>query len=283
LATDPHSQARGIGTTPVVHKDNQQETSLSSSSLLDYIPAPLHLPDAPLGDDQLGYYLAGLIEGDGYWGPQRLEILFHGKDRALASRLRTRIGFGSLYDVKDRQAVKLSIGSSGGFDRLHQLCDGKLVAPFKVAQFARNSFGLKVSPPQEKVDLSTSWLAGFFDADGSLGVDIVASPTHRLGFSVRLRMRITQKESFLLKALLKVVPSSTLHSSEDAFRWGVTHRQEGVRFLLDYFDIHHLRSGKFLEYYYFRKIFILMDQQEHLQLAGLEKIRQLKQKMEALR
>lgn len=271
------------GTIWSTHRDHQQETYSSSPSLQDYLPASLHLPDSPLGEDQLGHYLAGIMEGDGYFGAQRLEIIFHEKDRALASRLRTSIGYGSLYPVRDRLAVKLSIGSRGGFDRLRLLCDGKFVGPQKIAQFSRNAFGISIGPPLGQVDLNTSWLAGFFDADGSLGVDLVRSSTHRTGFSVRLRLRISQKEPFLLRALSRVVPKATLHWSDGAYRWGVTHRQEGVRFLLDYFDRHHLRSGKFLEYRYFRKIFVLMDQREHLSPAGLDRIRVLKQKMESLR
>lgn len=284
LVPGPHAETRGIGTILGTPKDNQQETfPLAPLSLPDYTPASPHLPPSPFGEEQLGHYLAGLIEGDGYFGPQRLEIVFHSKDRALASRLRTSIGYGSLYAVQGKQAVKLYIGSRAGLERIHQLCNGKFVAPFKVAQFSRNSFGIPVAPASGKVDWTTDWFAGFFDADGSLGVDLAPSRTHRLGLNVRLRARISQKESFLPEALRRAVPRSHVHWSDGAYRWGVSHRQVGIRSLLDYLDHHHLRSGKFLEYRYFRKVFVLMDAQEHLSPAGLEKIRRLKQKMESLR
>jgi hypothetical protein len=39
-------------------------------------------------DKDIGYYLAGLIEGDGYFGQEKLEIVLHEKDISLAYKLR---------------------------------------------------------------------------------------------------------------------------------------------------------------------------------------------------
>jgi hypothetical protein len=54
-------------------------------------------------------------------------------------------------------------------------------------------------PPTKIVDLSNSWLSGFIDADGTIGIFIAKSPTHLLGISVRLSIRIIQKNSFVLE------------------------------------------------------------------------------------
>jgi hypothetical protein len=264
-------------------KQSAGNFSSSSSSLSSYVPAPLHLPDSPLREDALGHYLAGLIEGDGYFGAQRLVLTFHEKDADSASLLRTRIGYGSIRKLKGKRAVQLTITSKGGMERIYQLCNGKMVGPYKIEQFNKNPYGWVLSPPLAKVDLSTSWLAGFFDADGSLSIEVVPSGTHTLGWSVRLKCRISQKNRYLLDALLKAIPTSHLHFSDECWRWGVTHRKRGVRFLLDYFDRWHLRSAKYLEYIHFRKAFLLMDRHEHLTAEGLEKIRSLKRKLEALR
>ena len=45
-------------------------------SLSDHRPYHNHL----LNDNQLGHYLAGLIEGDGYLNEKSLQIIFHEKD-----------------------------------------------------------------------------------------------------------------------------------------------------------------------------------------------------------
>ena len=55
---------------------------------------------------ELGYYLAGLIEGDGYFGDRRLEIIFNEMDTPLAGYLQQRIGYGSVSKIKGKKAVK---------------------------------------------------------------------------------------------------------------------------------------------------------------------------------
>ena len=45
------------------------------------------------------------------------------------------------------------------------------------------------------------WLAGFTDADGCFHVSIIKSPTHSIGYSVRLESKITQKDNTVLKLI----------------------------------------------------------------------------------
>jgi hypothetical protein len=66
-----------------------------------------------LNSQQLGYYLAGLIEGDGYFGLTKLEIVFHMKDKSAAYQLGTYLGYG-IYDHSTRQAVRFVISNKTG-------------------------------------------------------------------------------------------------------------------------------------------------------------------------
>jgi hypothetical protein len=50
---------------------------------------PIHRK--PLNDEELGFYLAGFIEGDGYFGDNRIEIVFHEKDAPLAYYIKKNI------------------------------------------------------------------------------------------------------------------------------------------------------------------------------------------------
>lgn len=50
----------------------------------------------PETEEEFGYYLAGLIEGDGYFGDYRFEIAFHKEDAFLAYYIKKRIGYGSV-------------------------------------------------------------------------------------------------------------------------------------------------------------------------------------------
>jgi hypothetical protein len=57
-----------------------------------------HLPkhNKPDSEEEFGFYLAGLIEGDGYIGKRSIEIAFHISDIALAYYIKKKIGFGNV-------------------------------------------------------------------------------------------------------------------------------------------------------------------------------------------
>ena len=64
---------------------------------------PKHLK--PLNNEQLGYYLAGLIDGDGHFSKAlQLVIVFSSSDAFLAYYLKERLGYGNVKKVKDKNA-----------------------------------------------------------------------------------------------------------------------------------------------------------------------------------
>lgn len=72
----------------------------------------------PEDDSDLGYYLAGRMEGEGYIGSRGIEVLFHESDVATAYNIKKRIGYGNINKVKDRRAYKLSILYKKGVERV---------------------------------------------------------------------------------------------------------------------------------------------------------------------
>ena len=73
---------------------------------MSYINYKISKHRKPINDIELEYYLAGLIEGDGYFGDRRLEIIFNEMDTPLAGYLQQRIGYGSVSKIKGKKAVK---------------------------------------------------------------------------------------------------------------------------------------------------------------------------------
>jgi len=94
----------------------------------------------PSNDEELGYFLAGLIEGDGSFSDKRLEIIFHEKDYSLANNIVKKIGFGMIYKVRNKKAYKLVIRKKEGLKRVIELCNGKFVAPFKINQLHNRQY-----------------------------------------------------------------------------------------------------------------------------------------------
>lgn len=95
---------------------------------------PIH--KKPLNDDDFGYYLAGLIDGDGYISSQgRIEIVFHILDVSLAYYIKGRLGFGNVREIKDKKAVNLIISNKTGVHKVIYLINGKIRTKSKLDQF----------------------------------------------------------------------------------------------------------------------------------------------------
>jgi hypothetical protein len=91
----------------------------------------------PESDEDFGYYIAGLIEGDGYIGERGFEIVFHEHDLNTAHYIKGWLGYGSISKVKDKRAYKLSIFHQEGVRKLFILVNGKFQGPYKIEQALR--------------------------------------------------------------------------------------------------------------------------------------------------
>jgi len=120
-------------------------------------------------DNDFGYYLAGLIESDGYFGNSKLEIVLHEKDKPLALYLKEYLGYGLIYQIKNKKAIKFVIRKKSALIRVLDLCNGKFVTPYKINQLKNQKWvsAALLLPPLLHISLSNPWLAGFIDADGS--------------------------------------------------------------------------------------------------------------------
>jgi hypothetical protein len=100
-----YTTEQSAGNLKIVSDDIQTEDLLS-------VHTPKH--HKPKTDMELGYYLAGLIEGDGYLNRRGFEILFREYDLSSAHYIKSIIGYGSISKVKDKKAYKLSITNFAG-------------------------------------------------------------------------------------------------------------------------------------------------------------------------
>jgi hypothetical protein len=98
---------------------------------------PKHLK--PLNYDQLGHYLAGLIDGDGHFSNiQQLVIVFSSSDAFLAYYLKTTLGLGSVKKIKDKNAYVYIISNQKGITKVLNLINGKLRTNHRFNQVVKN-------------------------------------------------------------------------------------------------------------------------------------------------
>ena len=125
----------------------------------------------------IGYYLAGLIEGDGYISINHknklmIAITFHIRDIPLANKLITYLGEG--YIVKrPKNSIELRFTSKQSVTKLILLLNGKFRTPkrdqlHKAIIFLNRQYSMNVLlEPLDCSEINTNaWWAGFLDADG---------------------------------------------------------------------------------------------------------------------
>lgn len=257
------------------------------------VHVPTHLK--PLNDEQLGHYLAGLIDGDGHFSTQeQLVIAFHTLDASLAYYIKKRLGFGNVRKIKDKNCFVLILSSKKGLMKVINLINGKIRAENKYNQIVNNI--LNSSRYQEYIidkdtkptfffklnldkNLENHWLAGFSDADGSFKIKIL-NRNNRI--EVRLNYQIDQKKKDLLVLIRDYLGGNiSYRKTQDSYYYGST-SFGSAKNVIYYFDNFHLLSSKHINYLKWRKAYIIIQNKDHLNKKGLEKIIKLKSTMNRL-
>ena len=253
--------------------EKEKDTSETLRNELNETPKPVsvHVPKhlKPLNDTDFGYYLAGLIDGDGHISktPQ-IVICFAIKDISLAYYLKKRIGYGSIQKIKDKNAVNLVIAHTKGLIKVYNLICNKLVINHKVQSLSFLAQSLNI---EDKVSilkskdlenknflLKTYWIAGFSDADASFQIKILDKPLpairHGRGATVtprkevRLNFQIDQKHEYVLNIFKSVFGGYVgYRSSQNTYYYGST-SFGSARKVISYFDYFHLNSSKHISY-----------------------------------
>lgn len=270
----PGQSARNFGISTIA-------TAVTKNTYNNYTNLPLiseHVPKhkSNLTDKELGYFLAGLIEGDGWFGKKELHIIFAESDVSLAYFIKKRIGHGNIYKIKDKKAVRYICKNAKGLSIILSLINGKFVSEFKYKQLIRHNysedFNINISPPLNQLFLDNHWLAGFTQADGCFHISVVKSKTHKTGYSVRLEYSLKQNEGLPLKLLYDNLKMGNISQYSSGI-W--CYKSTGFKTsasLINYFDKYQVFAGKYVDYLKFRKVYIMITQGKHLESKGVKKI-----------
>jgi len=264
--------------------------TVANSERIKFISAHVPKHFKPFTDDQFGHYLAGLIDGDGHFSSkQQLVIVFHSLDVSLAYYIKERLGFGSIKKVKDKNAFILIIGSKKGLEKVIGLINGKIRTESKLNQIKNNilnhlrfqEFNKKVSLKLNlEKDLKNHWLTGFSDADASFQIKVINREKDR--FEVRLNFQIDQKKEDLLVLIKEFLGGNIgYRKNQDTYYYGSTSFGSAKK-VINYFDSFNLLSSKHINYLKWRKAYIIIQNRDHLNPYGLEKIKKLKSTMNRL-
>lgn len=162
-------------------------------------------------NSQLGYYLAGLIEGDGsIWIAKEFRsinnrvynphivIIFHENDMQLFKHIKEILGGGSICGVKFSKACRYRVSDKNTLIKVVNLINGKFRTP-KIMYLHRaiDRINLIHNTEIKKLPLDTSslgsnpWLAGMTDADGNFHIGLEGTYKHNNNNNLRGRVKCT--------------------------------------------------------------------------------------------
>lgn len=271
-----------------------------------------------LTDNQLGYFLAGLLEGDGSISNPALgktilnrilnpRIVFtsHINNIQMYVYLQARLGGIGRFQSSGNNVVRYIIGDIKGMLKIIELVHGKLRTPKNITfNNLINFLNIKYNHniPSSPLDLSNyednSWFAGFVEADGHFGVKIldpklksetrkrVRSGSINLVFRLDQRSFDTPTDSTLLPFMEKLANflgcNILTYNDGKVLSLSLT-SLEKLTNLVIYFNKYPLIGVKGEDFNDWKKIYYMIKTKEHLTEAGKEKIKLLQSNMNSKR
>lgn len=260
-------------------------------------------------NNQLGYYLAGLIDGDGYFHKHKnyLTISYNLKDIIVAEWLKDQIGYGIIKKLNNKNYISYKISDIEGLLKVLELINGKLKTKIKYDQVNKNL--LKKNEELNKkfierngkfkmgdmYDFDNYWLAGYIDADGSFQIKIIDRINRTLP-EIRLKLQIAQIDKNLLNYIKLYICESKDISEIDNLKGcyigkriqkpnkKISYYLETTsfnrnKFIIEYLEKYKIISYKKENYKNYKEVYMLIMDKQHLVTNGINKIRKIKERM----
>ena len=130
--------------------------------------------------------------------------------------------------------------------------------------------------------LETQWIVGFVDGEGCFSVSINKNDTMTTGFQVLPEFTVVQHEQDIkvLYALKDYFGCGVVRvNRKDKTSTRMAYRVRGLTHLLDiispFFMKHQFKTYKNVEFRKFRQVLLIMQDERHLTLEGINEIRQI--------
>ena len=237
-----------------------------------------------ISDDWLTWFI-GFSEGDGAFlvgKDNRLNFVLTQKEIAILNHIHETLGIGrvktygsfSRYRVDDQKSMLVLIA----------LFNGNLVLNKRKVQVKKNWLDtLNIEQRNNNVlpTLNNSWISGFIDAEGCFNVTLFKRKAMALGYQVKLRFMIDQKDS--LENMLYIKDQLNLFLSHRKLKKGTEgnmHRIESNSFvkaplIIEYLNKFRLKSKKQYSFDKWVAVYQLVQNKAHLTETGLSEIRKL--------
>jgi hypothetical protein len=261
----------------------------------------------------LGYYLAGLLEGDGHISIPALgittlnrilnpRIVFtsHINNLGLYTYIQSELGNVGRFQATGKNAIRYIIGDKNGILLFINLIHGKLRTPKNkrfndLIKFFNLKYSLNI--PESILNNSNfsdnSWFTGFTEADGHFGIKYVERKSkcdtrkRSISENVSLKFRLDQRlydkpTSTSMKPFMENLAlflscnlkSYTNNTGSEILSLSIS-SINSVKFLINYFNSYPLLGDKINDFKKWELVYNMIISKEHITSEGRLKIKSL--------
>lgn len=249
-------------------------------------------------DESLGYYLSGLIEGNGNIDKKIIIININYKDIKNAYYLKKIIGYGRVIKYSNtNKIVKLIFEDKNARKRVFELINGKLLGLSKYKQLLDikydKEFNLPIKPIVNFNLWDNPWLSGFIDSKGLFIIKIIKSKINKTGYNIKIILKIEQEYNYLLKHVQNTLggniyilnkemsPPSKLDggdlvNNKIIYQYSSNNYKNAyniIKYLSKFPPLHNSKYIHFLKWY---KVYLIIQNKNHLNKEDLDKIKSIK-------
>lgn len=229
-------------------------------------------------------WFIGFSEGDGAFlldKAKQARFILTQKEKPILDHICETLQVGKVRDFG--KFSRYMVHDKKGILLLTALFNGNLVLNKRKVQFKKWLKPLNIAEVDNKCLplLSNSWISGFIDAEGCFNVSLFKRKTMTLGYQVKLRFMIDQKDSLetmmALKAILNLHLTHRKLKNNDV---NSMHRIESncfikVSLIKDYLNKFPLKTKKLQSFTMWVTVYELVKLNSHLTEQGLLEIRKL--------
>lgn len=232
----------------------------------------------PKNLEEFGYYLAGLLDADGYISKEGyISITFHERELSVAYYIKKVIGYGSILKQKNSKSYRYRCCAKDKVKPITVMIRDKLRSPTRITQF-NERLAPKINSQPTKPDTSSlkesHWLAGFIQGDGSFQIKINNRGTSKE--QVMAVIQISQKKDLLLQQIQKTFGGYIYYyKPQDYYLYSSSSISNANKFV-NYLDHYQVIGSSFKIYQLWRQIPLDKSKKPHLSQLNGQNILDLK-------
>nr|WDW20873.1 hypothetical protein [Valsa mali var. pyri (nom. inval.)] len=239
-------------------------------------------------------WFIGFLEGKGSFlinknGKLEFKIVHTSTEASVLFYIKKELGFGVVRiqdKVKNNHCFK--VNDEKGLFKLIFILNGNLFLDTKQIEFKLwlDAYNQKYRTTlvffnnNNKPDLSNWWLSGFTDAVGSFTCIIKDIPDKSGGFTVKLSYTLSQDGNYSQMKYLAEILKGKLHYNNGIYETTVNTTK--LSKVIDYLNIHSLKTNKSIVYLNIRKIYFLIKGNKSLTNGDIKLLTRYKNNLNRL-